>query len=83
MYRVDGLIDYYYQRRLSGMDMSDIEQSLNHQQHIEEEDRAGILQEVKRREEAMRLLMLKKKRLLIAVGVLLGVSLVALISYLN
>lgn len=64
MYRVDGLVDYYYQRKLTGMDLNSIQRSLESQQHIEVQDRSTILQEVLRREELMQRAEVRKKRLI-------------------
>lgn len=81
MYRVDGLIDYYFQRKKTGMDLSAIQKSLDSQQHIEDEDRSTILQEVIRREELQRKNEARKRRILIsaAAGVVLITTLVFLI----
>lgn len=80
MYRVDGLIDYYYQRKLTGMDLNTIQQSLESQQHIEDEDRSTILQEVLRREELMRKSEVRKKRIIVTT--ITGVILIALAAFL-
>lgn len=80
MYRVDGLIDYYYQRKMTGMDLNSIQQSLESQQHIEDEDRSTILQEVVRREELMRKTEIRKKRIIITA--ITGIVLIAMASYL-
>lgn len=80
MYRVDGLIDYYYQRKMTGMDLNSIQQSLESQQHIEDEDRSTILQEVVRREELMRKTEVRKKRIIITA--ITGIVLIAMASYL-
>ena len=78
MYRVDGLIDYYFQRKLTGMDLHSIKQSLESQQHIEETDRSNIIQEVIRREEAQRRSEARKKAIIITglVGTAIIASLV-------
>ena len=75
MYRVDGLIDYYYQRKLTGMELSAIEESLESQQHIEDRDRSTIIQEVIRREEVSRKSEAKRKLLtsIIVAGLILSI----------
>ena len=79
MYRVDGLIDYYYQRKLTGMDLNSIQQSLNSQQHIEDEDRSSILQEVLRREELMRKSEKRRKRLVFTAFA--GVTIIVIVGF--
>ena len=80
MYRLDGLIDYYFQRKLTGMQLNEIQRSLNSQQHIEDEDRSTIIQEVLRREELMRKAEARKRSIIIAA--LLGLSLIAALAFL-
>ena len=79
MYRVDGLIDYYYQRKLTGMDLGAIQESLESQQHIEDQDRSTILQEVLRREEVTRKSEARKKALIITAVV--GLAIIAISSF--
>ncbi len=80
MYRVDGLIDYYFQRKQTGMELRDIQESLESQQHIEDQDRSTIIQEVIRREEIKRKGEVRKKLLMIS-G-LVGAAMIAVLLFL-
>ncbi len=79
MYRVEGLIDYYFQRKRTGMDIHTIQQSLESQQHIEDDDRSTILQEVLRREEVQRKNEARKRLILISGAV--GLAIVSFLIF--
>ncbi|MDZ7846085.1 MAG: hypothetical protein U5L96_04630 [Owenweeksia sp.] len=73
MYKVDGLIQYYFQRKISGTAFTEIRRSLEKQQHMADEDRKIILREVERKAQVyhQRMMARRLNRILLLTGSLL------------